>query len=322
MTRFINAVLIAVLAFFLFLVAFWQAAEPQDAQSLSIKDVTARWGRADAQGTEVVMGFTLHNPGSMQAKAGALAYQARVDGQVVGQAVQAAPFGVPPKSDTPVRFTLRLPADFAVSWWRTYSVGGEASGMRINGSLEIREPYRNQSVPFAWTSSWTGHLPQRLSEGSHNCETAPGLCAVAVQATWDNGALRATLRLRNNGPAQVLVHNGTLGVQFAGFRVASGPLEAPLAVPAGSEATAEAVVAFIEPQLQAWWPGHVGRCEASPAAVAVALSVSQEGNATPAPGAAASNANTTTKVPAEVTTVSWDLPASPFETGFICQSGR
>lgn len=310
MTRLINAVLIAVVAFFVVLGVFWQfagggtGAGPRGEPAVSA--VVPRWQPAGQQ--EIAVELTVHNPAGTPGKITAVTYELLVDGEPLDRATArvppSGPVDVPAKGDGTVRFGLDLPDAFATQWWTQYMQKAEASDLRIQGSVTLQRDDGAHEAPFEWRSSWTGDLAKKLEAAVRNCDGSSGLCLEDSQFSWKDGALHARLTLHNPGPDTVSVRNTTLRLLFGDTPVVNGDVDLVREILPGDDAQVDLALGFSQAGIAAWWPDHVARCERSPVALGLDLQAHT-----------VASGNDTAS---DVTTLQWVFPASTFQTRFVC----
>jgi LEA14-like dessication related protein len=312
-TRFINAVLISVFAFFVFLGVFWQftghgSQEHKPGGAATVTAVMPHWQADPTQ--ELLLDVKVHNPSSLPGKVPTVSYQATVDGKsidlAVARPIAGLPVTIPGKSDATVHVPVDLPDDFVVQWWPSYMAGGEAADLRIHGSLAVRRDDVNRDAPFEWHSHWQGALATSLSDAVANCDQSGGggdLCLQGSKFFWKDGALHATLRMHNPGDQAVMVGNTTITLLFADRAVVNGNVDVAQQVPPGDDAQVGLGPTFSQSAMAAWWPDHLARCERTPVAFRMELQVN------PVSGDGTSN---------EVTTLQWTFPAAAFQTRFAC----
>lgn len=309
MTRFINAVLISVFAFFVFLGVFWQfagggtGAGPRGEPA--VVNITPRWQPGVEQ--ELLVELAVLNPGS-EGKVTSVSYEALVDGQVVDRALARVPPGpaitIPTNEQGAVRFPVDLPDGFAVTWWPDYMEDAEDSDLSIQGTVGLRRGDGEHEAPFEWRSSWKGELAQHLTDAAANCDPDPqDLCLQESRFFWEDGALHATLTLHNPGPDPVAVRNATLKLNFGEHAVVSGKVDLVREVRPGDDAEVQLALSFSQTAIAAWWPDHIARCERTP----LSLGMDLQAQSLPDPDE-----------PSQVTTLQWTFPASTFSTRFVC----
>lgn len=307
MTRFINTTLIGLVAFFVFLAVLWLFVDPKAPglataagdSVVTIDSVEAAWDPSDAQGTAIDVEVMVHNAGAAGAVT-QVAYRTTLDGQVVAAASQDPPTSIPAGADAPVRFTVELPPDFAARWLAAYQAHGEASTLRIDGTIVVRMAAGDHSLPFEWKSAWKGQLLDRLSASPQDCPGPPApLCLESLDTAFRSGDLQVTLALRNDQSDPLLVRNGTFRLVFEDTTVATGRLGESLEISPGGEADIPVRVAFDDGALAQWWAGHVARCEDSRLSLNIGLEVETAGTGP--------------------SLVDWDILAAPFHTGFLCR---
>lgn len=311
MTRLINAILITVFAFFVFLGVFWQfagggtGAGPRGEPS--VEAIEPRW--QPGAGPELLVDLRVHNPAGLDGELASVSYEALLDGRVLDRAVARVPFSGPvaigPESEANVAFAVDLPERFANDWWASYMRSGEKAELRIHGAVELRREDGVHEAPFEWRSTWTGELAERLEAAVRNCDATPtDLCMAGSSFEWRDGSLRATLTLRNPGTEAVAVRNASLRLLFAERPVVSGGVDLVQRLDPGAEAEVELALAFAPDAIAAWWPDHVARCERTP----VALGMDLQAHSIPRGS----------ETESEVTTLQWTFPASTFQTRFAC----
>jgi LEA14-like dessication related protein len=311
LTRLINAVLIAVVAFFVVLGVFWQfagggtGAGPRGEPAVTA--VVPRWQPSGQQ--EIGVELTVHNPAGTTGRITAITYELLVNGQRLDGATArvppAGPVDVAAKGDGTVRFSVDLPDGFASQWWTDYMKKAEVSDLRIQGLVTLQRDDGSHEAPFEWRSSWTGDLAKKLESAVRNCDGSSGLCLEDSAFSWKDGALHARLTLHNPGPDTISVRNTTLRLLFGDTPVVNGDVDLVREILPGDDAEVDLALGFSQSGIAAWWPDHVARCERSPIALGLDLqahAVAQDDNGTAS----------------DVTTVQWVFPASTFQTRFVC----
>lgn len=306
MTRFINSVLISLIAFFAFLAIFgYFGAERPNAEpsELTVEGATARWGTSDESGTGLVVGFTVRNNGHLPGLVDRLEYKVARDGVILGEDSQEPRLNVPAESAVPVQLAIRLPPEFAADWWTAYTTSKEATSLRVTGSLVMRGA-ADRPIPFEWSSSWQGNLSDLLEAPAHNCDGATqAVCLREATTSWTPGGLSVSMLLRNADGDPVIVRNGTVRLLFAGAPVADGSSTRAVEIAPNDEGRMPVVADFSQSAILSWWRTHVGRCEATQATLAVDLTVLVER------AGGAGN---------EVQGIHWTFPAGAFRTEFVC----
>lgn len=311
MTRFINAVLISVLAFFVFVGVFWQvmgdgAEGRTPGGAVTVTDVEARW--QPEQEREMLIELTLRNPSSLPARATAITYRAEVDGALVDSAVarplsEATSARIAGRADGALALPVDLPEGFILEWWPAYMAEAEEAELRVQGTLDVQREDGDRDVAFEWRSSWTGGLASSLSDAVANC--SPGeedLCVGESRFFWEDGGLQADLGLRNPGADPVGLHNMTISVLFGERAVVADEVDLARQVAPGGATEVGLALTFSQAALAAWWPDHLARCERTPVALRLGLEVESLGGDDE--GALA--------------TVQWTFPAASFQTRFVC----
>lgn len=315
MTRFINAVLISVVAFFVFVGVFWQlmgdgAGGGTPGSAPTVSNVEARW--QPEQEREMLIDLTLRNPSSLPARATAITYRAEVDGRLVDSAV-SRPLGedvaprIEGREEGSVKIAIDLPEDFILSWWPTYMEEAEKADLRVVGTLDVRRDDGDRDVEWEWRSSWEGGLAAQLSEAVQNCGSgAEDLCLDDAEFFWQEGGLQADLGFDNPGADPVALHNMTITLLFGDRPVVAGDVDLGRTVAAEGEEEVGLALTFSQAAMAAWWPDHLARCERTPVALRIGLEVEvlADGSDDDAGGSFA--------------TVQWTFPASPFQTRFVC----
>lgn len=312
MTRLVNAVLITVVAFFVFLGIFWQfsgdggEARRPPGGAPTVSGVAASWQPAAER--EMLLELQVDNPSSLEASVEAVSYEATVDGHLVDSAVSrplAPAVALPGREDGPVRLAIDLPEDFVLTWWPAYMADGEEADLRIVGTLDVEREDGDREVGFEWRSSWQGDLARQLSAAAGNCaEGDSDVCLDGSRFFWRDGALHADLAFANPGRQTVAVRNTTFQLLFGDRAVVAGDVDLARTLAAGGEAEVGLVLAFSPDAMEAWWPEHLARCERSPVALRMDLQVEpldSEGSGT-----------------GELAVLQWTFPASSFETRFVC----
>lgn len=314
MTRFINAVLISVLAFFVFLGVFWQVmGDGADGRTPggapTVTAVEARW--QPEQERELLLEVTLHNPSSLDARATALTYKAEVDGRLVDSAISrplsqdVAPT-IEGRGDTTIRVPVDLPADFVLTWWPDYMANGESSELRIQGSLDVQREDGDRDATFEWRSAWEGELASSLSGAVANCSAgSEDLCLDSAEFFWKEGALHADLSFSNPGADAVGLHNMSITLLFGERAVVAGEVDLGRRVASDGDTDVGLALTFSPAAMQAWWPDHLARCERTPVALRIGLEVETLADGQE-PGQG------------DFATVQWTFPASSFQTRFVC----
>ena len=311
LTRFINAVLISLVAFFVFVAVFWQVmgdgAGRSPGSAPTVTNVEARWQPEDER--EMLIELTLDNPSSLPARASAITYRAEVDGRLVDSAVsrplsEAVAPRIEGREEGTIEVLVDLPDDFITTWWPTYMEEGEKADLRVHGTLDVRRDDGDRDVVFEWRSSWQGDLAAKLSEAVHNCSASTDdLCLDNGEFLWQDGGLHADLAFSNRSPDPVALHNMTIALLFGDRTVIAGEVDLARQVAADGEEDVGLALAFSQAALSAWWPDHMARCERTPVALRIGLEVEVlDGDAE---GGAFS-------------TVQWTFPASTFQTRFVC----
>jgi LEA14-like dessication related protein len=313
MTRFINAALIVLFAFFVTFAVVLQftgdggpgAAQPGGAPTVS--GVEATW-RPERQ--EMVLDLQVHNPSSLETRVSAVSYQAQVEGDLVDSAVARPVSGVllPSKDDGSVQVAVALPDGFVLDWWPTYMADAEAAELRIQGELRVVRDDGDRDVPFEWRSSWQGSLASGLTEAVANCGAGEtDLCLKASRFFWKEGALHADLEFHNPGADAVALRNTTLQLLFADRAVVAGDVDVAQRIAAGGDEEIGLALTFSPAAMEAWWPEHLSRCERTPVAFRMALQVESlpagDGAEEPAP---------------DIANLQWTFPAPAFQTRFVC----
>ena len=307
MTRFINTALIGLVAFVIILAGLWLVVDPaapglptQEAESptaISVRSTKVAWDPS-APGRDLEVEVVLRNQGA----AGSLtqvAYRATLDGQPLAAATGNPPATLGAGLDTPVRFTIPLPGEFAARWLRA-TQDGDTDTLRVDGTLSVRTAAADQRLPFQWSTSAASKLLDHLSDAPQDCPGAPApLCLKSIDAGPKPGGLQVRLDLRNDQADPLVVRNGTYRLVFEDVTVAQGSLRGIVGVEPGETAELAALLAVDEEALAQWWIGHVGRCESSRLALAVHLDVE-----TVETGASA---------------VDWEILAAPLQTGLLCR---
>jgi LEA14-like dessication related protein len=314
-TRFINAVLISVFAFFVFVGVFMQftgdgaeGKSPGGAPTVTAVDAT--WQPEKEQ--EMLLELQVHNPSSLASRVSAVSYKAEVEGRLVDSAVARPVDGgsalvIDGKGDAPVRLPIDLPDDFVLTWWPAYMADGEKADLRIQGTLAIRRDDGSRDVPFEWRSTWQGDLAGQLSDAVANCSPSEtDLCLEEGHFFWKEGALHADLGFRNPGSDPIAIRNTTIALLFGDRAVVSGDVDVAQQVRAKGDATVGLALTFSPTAMEAWWPDHLARCERTPVTLRMDLQV--EGVDDPADGEPAGN----------ITTLQWTFAASTFQTRFVC----
>ena len=316
MTRFINAVLISVLAFFVFVGVFWQVmGDGADGRTPgsppAVTDVQARWQPVAER--EMVIELTLDNPSSLPARATAISYRAEVDGKVIDSAV-SRPLAedisprIEGRADGKVTVLVDLPPDFILTWWPTYMAEGEKADVRVQGTLDVRREDGDRQATFEWRSSWEGELADKLSDVVANCSSGDeDLCIHEAAFSFQAGKLHAAIEFRNPADGAVALHNMTLTLLFADRAVVAGEVDLARQVPAGGTSDVGLSLTFSQSALSAWWPDHLARCERTNVALRIGLEVETLGNGTE--GGAGGG---------DLATLQWTFPASTFQTRFVC----
>jgi LEA14-like dessication related protein len=245
--------------------------------------------------------MTLHNPAPDAARPASISYEADVDGQTMdraeGRALTGAP--IPARGDGTVAAAVTLPKDFATTWWAASMQGDETTTLRIHGTLSLRRSDGPHDVPFEWRSTWSGTLAKSLSAAVANCSGSGDLCLEQSQFTWAAGRLQAVLVLRNPTPQAVAVGNASVALRLSDHAVVAGNVDLARTIQPGSDAAVSLDLGVQPPGVQAWWPGHVARCETTPVSFAVSLQERPSGSK-------------------GVTTLQWTFPAPAFRTRFVC----
>ena len=311
MTRLVNAALITVVAFFVFLGVFWQfsgdggeARPPGGAPAVT--GVAASWQPAAER--EMLLELQVDNPSSLESRVTAVSYEAETDGHLFDSAVArplAPAVAIPGRGEAPVRIAVDLPEDFVLTWWPAYMADGEGADLRIVGTLAVKRDDGSREVGFEWRSSWQGELADGLSGAARNCaEGDPDVCLEDSRFFWRDGALHADLAFANPGTQAVAVRNTTFQLLFGDRPVVDGEVDLARTIGASGEAEVGLVLAFSPEAMQAWWPDHLARCERSPVALRMDLQVEPldpEGAGT-----------------GDIAVLQWTFPAPSFRTSFVC----
>lgn len=315
MTRFINAALIVLFAFFVTFAVVLQftgdgASSTTKGGAPTVTAVEATW-RPDGQA--MVLDLQMRNPSSLDTRISAVTYQARVGDDLVDSAVARPVSGVvlPGKDDGSVPVTVTLPDGFVLDWWPQYMADAEAADLRIQGELHVARSDGDRDVVFEWRSSWQGTLATGLSEAVANCGAGEtDLCLKASRFFWKDGSLQADLTFLNPGAEAVALRNTTLNLLFAERAVVSGDVDVAQRIAPGDEETVGLALTFSPAAMESWWTGHVERCERTAVAFRMALQVeslpaADEGGEAPAP---------------DVANLQWTFPAPSLQTRFVCSS--
>lgn len=315
MTRFINAVLISLVAFFVFVAVFWQvmgdgAGGRSPGSAPTVTNVEARWQPEEER--EMLIELTLDNPSSLPARASAITYKAEVDGRLIDSAVsrplsEADAPRIEGREEGTIEVPVDLPEDFIVSWWPTYMREAEKADLRVYGTLDVRRDDGDRDVTFEWRSSWEGELAANLSEAVHNCSGgADDLCLDEAAFLWEEGepGLHADLAFSNPGSDAVALHNMTITLLFGDRAVVAGEIDLDRQVTADGQEDVGLSLVFSQAALSAWWPDHLARCERTAVALRLGLEVEALPEGDEEEGA--------------FSTVQWTFPASTFQTRFVC----
>jgi LEA14-like dessication related protein len=303
-TRFVNSVLIAVFAFFVFLALFWlvagDSAQPPR-QALQVRDVSPRWGRAGADGVEVKVDLGVHNPSISEARVLAVEYEVLMMDGVVAEGRRDLAQRVTPQGFATVPLTVRLPGGLAPAWWEAYTGAGEEGSFTVRGSVVGRIGNDVRSVPFEWGSSWDSSLAESVASAAENCGSVSGLCLEATSTSWQGSDLRLRLSLRNDGRATYIVDNATAALELAGVQVAVAEGFPSLFLQPGESGSLTLVLPADPQALQAWWAEHLRHCEWSGVRARLALGVQAE----------------TFDGPVREVAI-WSFDAAPFLTQHMC----
>jgi LEA14-like dessication related protein len=296
--RILNGVLVAVVSFFALLAAFsfsgLRPAAGGGAPEATLTALSARWS-PDGGGIEVTL--AVHSQGH-PTQVVAVTYETVADG---------VPFpGKRVELDTEVavattgtaRFVAELGPDFASRWWPGYARSEESSRISVRGEVEVREAGRVRSLPFEWGRSWQGEAAA-LAAALQDCPAvASPLCLEGSRASWDGGDLHVVVGVRNQDLSDYRVAGGRATLVLAGTVVAEAEVP-PADLPAGEATDVAFALAFDGDALDAWWPGHAGRCEESLATARLELDVER-----------------TTGWP--LGTAAWETPGQAFRTALVC----
>lgn len=312
MTRFINTTLIGLVAFIVILALLWLVIDPRAPglattatgdDDFTVRDATADWDASSTDGTDLVVAVVVHNDGE-SAFITQAAYRVMLDDQLLAAATTEPKATVPPGMDGTVRLHVDLPPDFSRRWFDAYQHGDETVSLHVEGTLVARTAALDSRVPFTWSSTWRGHLLERLAAGAQDCPGPPApLCLDDLDTAFRQGNLLVTLDLRNDRADPVNVRNGTFRLMFQDVAVATGRMEGDHDIAAGAHEDIPVTLTFDDAALAQWWAGHVARCEDS----RLSLAVNLESEAVGGDGGAE--------------LVAWDILAAPFVTGFACGSG-
>jgi LEA14-like dessication related protein len=311
LTRFINTVLITVFAFFVFLGVFWQFEGGGTGAGArgdpTVVDLTPTW--QNASGEDLLLAVKVHNPAGQEGRVSSISYQAKVDGDLVDEAVARVPAGpptvVPAKGDAVVHVPVDLPDSFILDWWPQYMEDGEDAELTIQGTVSLRRDDGVHDATFEWRSKWTGELAERLTAAVRNCDETPDdLCMAKSDFFWEDGALHATLSLHNPGPEAVAVRNATVRLFFGDETVVSGDVDLVRNLTPESDTEVDLALSFSQRAIAEWWPDHIARCERTP----VVLGMDLQAHTLPSDP----------DDPGTVTTLQWTFPSSPFQTRFVC----
>ena len=307
MTRFINTALIGLVAFVVVLAGLWLVVDPAapslstqgtDAPTaISVRSTKVAWDE-NAPGQALEVEVLLRNQGAAGSVT-QVAYRATLDGQPLAAATATPPVTLAAGLDTPVRFTIGLPGEFAARWLRA-TQDGDADTLRVDGTLSVRTAAADQRLPYAWSTTAASKLLDHLSDAPQECPGAPApLCLKALAAVPKPGGIQVRLDLRNDQADPLIVRNGTYRLVFEDMAVAEGTLSGSVDVEPGDTAELTALLDVDDDALAQWWVGHVGRCESSRLALTVHLDVE-----TVESGASA---------------VDWEILAAPLQTGLLCR---
>ena len=324
MTRIINAVLISLLAFFVFVGVLWQftgdGAEGRRSPggAPTVSGIDAAWQPGETK--DLLIEMQVHNPSSIEGRVTSVSYEVQVEGKVVDSAVSrpvSGPGGsgtsvaLPAKQDASVEVPIDLPEEFVLDWWPTYMAEGEEADVSIQGSLAVERDDGDRSVPFEWRSSWQGDLAKSLSDAVANCEGEESdVCLDGGVFAWKDGGLHADLTFHNPGASAVALRNTTLTMTFGDDAVVAGDVDLVQEVAPDGDAEVGLALTFSPVAMQAWWEDHVARCESTPVALRMQLQVEVlDGSGGEGEGE---------DDEAEVVSLQWTFPVSPFQTRFVC----
>jgi len=223
-----------------------------------IKSIENHWGKITSEETEIISVITLNNPNSISIPLSDLEIDLYMNDVHMGSGRAIGDTTISPGEDSLTLSTL-IENDRLKDWWVTHIKNGEKTQMKIKYNLVFSILGFDIKVPYETSDYFETTIISQLS--SINFEGGGIIEIKEMDFKWDAGEevtyITATMKIKNNIPAQIPVKYIKYRLLMNGIEMSSGEASDNLSIPPSGQKDFKLNIAIENSKIPEWWITHI-----------------------------------------------------------------